>query len=239
MRKLSEIMVRSGLQTYREIIHVALFSIVSSLVLFPVLLFLPVPLALLLLVLLYVPLAAGALYACHRILQGEKGSVRTMLKGTLAHYGSSFVFGLVCALFVLILVSSWWYYGSRSGMMSLALAVFQTYFVALFFISQTYTLSLVVQERLGIFSAMGRSVKLFVARPMYTIGACFQMLCFAVLLGVTVVGFACLYMGMIGFFANLVTANVLRKDEEASPSGSGADESTAVSGDFHLAGRES
>ncbi|MFB6365374.1 hypothetical protein ACFCP7_15055 [Paenibacillus elgii] len=239
MRKLSEIMVRSGLQTYREIIHVALFSIVSSLVLFPVLLFLPVPLALLVLALLYVPLAAGAIHACHRILQGEKGSVRTMLKGTLAHYGASLVFGLVCALFVVILVSSWWYYGSRSGTMSLALAVFQTYFVALFFISQTYTLSLVVQERLGIFSAMGRSVKLFVARPMYTIGACFQMLCLTVLLGVTVVGFACLYIGMIGFFANLVTANVLKKDEEEARSGSGADESTAISGDYHLAGRES
>ena len=221
MRKLSQVIVQSGVWIYREIIAVALLSVVSSLVLLPFVFFLPVGVALVFIALVYVPLCTGALDACHRMLKGERGLLGAMFRGAVRHYGASVVFALVCALFVVILASSWWYYGNRSGTFYFALAVFQTYFVAMFFVSQTYTLPLVVQERIGIFAAMGKSVKLFASHPGYTFGAFLQIVCLALLLGLTVVGFAGLFVGMVGIYANLITANLLTKKEEASEPESG------------------
>ncbi|ULL18761.1 hypothetical protein DVH26_32595 [Paenibacillus sp. H1-7] len=222
MRKLSEMVARTGVQVYREIIFVFLLSMISSAVLVPVVLLLPVAFAFIALIVLYVPLCTGVIYACHRKLQGERAGIRAMLAGAGKYYLPSLLFGLVCALFVLILVSSWWYYGSKNGTLYLTLAVFQTYFVAMFFVSQLYVLPLVVQEKAGIFTAMGRSMKLFVAHPMYTIGAFIQAVSMALLLGLTVIGFGCLYLGMLGMFLNQITANVLPgKEAEAVGSENG------------------
>lgn len=235
MRKLGEMVARTGVHVYREIVFVFLVSVISSAVLVPVVLLLPVPFAVIALILLYVPLCTGVLYASHRKLQGEKAGAGEMFAGAGKYYLSSLLFGMVCALFVLIIVSSWWYYGSKSGAMYLALAVFQTYFVAMFFVSQTYTLPLVVQENAGIFTAMGKSMKLFVAHPMYTIGAFIQAVSVALLLGLTVIGFGCLYMGMLGIYANRITANLLPKKESES---SGSENEAFSSGGAKLLGRE-
>lgn len=224
MKKLSQIVTQSGVQVYREIVPVALFSIVSSLVLLPFVFFLPYGLAALFAVLLYVPLCTGVLYASHRMLDGGKGKLRTMWKGTLQFYGASVVFGAIMAVFVLILIASWWYYGGRSGTAYFALAVFQTYFIAMVLVSQVYTLPLVVQERIGVFAAIGRSFKLFIANPMYTVGAFIQMVCLTVILGITIVGFAGLYVGMVGIYLNMLTANLIR--EKDADSGSGKEKRT-------------
>lgn len=223
VKKLSVIVVQSGKLVYREIIPVALSSAISSLVLVPLVFLLPLGWALVLLPLIYVPLCTGVLYACHRLLEGEKFQIRAIFFGARKCYGASVVFALVCSLFALILVSSWWYYGNKQGAFYFALAVFQTYFVAMFFVSQIYALPLVIQERIGIFRAMGKSFKLFVAHPLYTIGAFVQIVCLTLVLGVTVVGFACLYVGMIAMYANLVTANVLPQPETDSGIGRGAE----------------
>jgi hypothetical protein len=230
MRKLSDVVVQSGVQVYREIVPVALFSAISSVVLLPFIFFLPAGLALIFIPLLYVPLCTGVLYAGHRILKGERSRIRLMFEGAWKHYGASLGFALIVSFFVLILVSSWWYYGSRQGVFYFALSVFQTYFVAMVFVSQIYTLPLIVQEGMGLFSAIGRSFKLFVSHPLYTIGAFLQIVCLTVILGITVVGFACLYVGMLGIYANLVTANLLPKpdrgsaprDEESGRGGNGS-----------------
>ncbi|MDF2669044.1 MAG: hypothetical protein K0R67_1350 [Paenibacillus sp.] len=219
MKKLSQIVTGSGVQIYREIVPIALFSIVSSLALIPFVFFLPVGLALVFVVLVYLPLCTGALYAAHRILSGDKGKVRMMWKGAFKFYGASLVFGLMIALFVLILVSSWWYYGGKSGSMYFVLAVFQTYFVAMVMVSQVYTMPLVVQEGIGIIPAIGRSVKLFLANPLYTIGAFVQIVCLTIILGITVVGFAFLFVGMISIYLNMLTANVIRKEDADNGSG--------------------
>ncbi|MDT2259508.1 hypothetical protein P7H06_08250 [Paenibacillus larvae] len=120
-------------------------------------------------------------------------------------------------LFVLILVSSWMYYGSRSGMGYFILAVFQTYFVTMFFVSQLYTLPLVIQQETGFFRAVNQSIKLFLKHPLYTIGAFFQVVCVTVTLVLTVVGFMALYPGVMGIYLNKVTANLIRTPEESGP----------------------
>lgn len=215
MKKLNQIVAQSGAQVFREIVPVALFSIVSSLVLLPFVFFLPIGMAVFLAVLLYVPLCTGVLYATHRMLEGGKGKLRLMWQGALKFYGASLVYGLMLAVFGLILVSSWWYYGGKSGTFYFIIAVFQTYFIAMALVSQVYTLPLVVQEKVGIFTAIGRSFKLFIANPLYTIGAFVQIVCLTVILGITIVGFGFLYVGMIGIYLNMLTANLIRKEEGA------------------------
>ncbi|TMV47561.1 hypothetical protein FE783_21425 [Paenibacillus mesophilus] len=233
MRKLSVIVVQSAKKVFQDIIPVALLSIVGALVLVPFVFFLPVGISLFLLPFIFVPLCAGALHATHKMMKGERAKLSALFAGAWRYLLPSIVFAFLCSLFILIIVSTWWYYGSKSGTLYFALAVFQSYFVAMVFVSQLYTLPLIVQERVGVFAAMGRSVKLFLAHPGYTVGAFIQLLSLTVLLGVTVVGFGCLFLGMYGIYSNLVTANLLKKpEEEDNESGSAhAKEAEARSGD--------
>ncbi|AHD04196.1 hypothetical protein ERICII_00349 [Paenibacillus larvae subsp. larvae DSM 25430] len=113
MRKLSEIMVQSGILIYREITRLALFSLVCSAVLIPIGFFFPIPIAFLLLSAVYFPLMAGVLYSCHHYLSKKHGGTRKIFRGAIRFYLPSVLFGLLIGLFVLILVSSWMYYGSK------------------------------------------------------------------------------------------------------------------------------
>ncbi|MBD2863705.1 DUF2189 domain-containing protein [Paenibacillus oceani] len=214
MRKLSEIVIQSGKRIYQDIISVALFSIMGALVLVPFVFFLPVGISLFVLPFVIVPLCAGALHATHRMMKGERPKVSALFAGAWKFILPSFVIAFATSIFILIIVSTWWYYGGKPGMLYFALAVFQTYFVAMVLVSQLYALPLIVQQGLGVFTAMGRSVKLFLAHPGYTVGAFVQLLSVTVLLGLTVIGFAALYLGMYAIYSNLVTANLLAKPEE-------------------------
>ncbi|MDQ1910441.1 hypothetical protein RAC89_08010 [Paenibacillus sp. GD4] len=214
MRKLNEMIVKSGGYVYREMISVFLFSAVSSLVLVPVIFLLPIGVALAVLPLIYAPLVAGVFHACYRVVSGERPRLKDVFEGALRFFLPAVGFGLLCALFVLILASTWWFYGSKDSMWSWALAIFQSYFVAMFFVSQVYTLPLIVQERESLFRAVGRSVKLTVTHPGYTFGAFVQVIALTVLLGLTVVGFAFLFTGTLGIYANLITRNLLQGPEE-------------------------
>ncbi|MNI46936.1 hypothetical protein D3C73_1014240 [compost metagenome] len=180
---------------------------------------LPIPIAAIVLILLYAPLVAGVIYASNRHLQGARLKVADVLRGAVKYWAPAMVFALLCAVFMVILISSWWYYGNRSGMFYFALAVFQTYFVAMFFVSQMYTLTLVVQQELGIFRAIGRSVKMFIKHPAYTIGAFFQSLSVAVLLLLTVIGFLFLYVGIMGIYLNRITRNLLPEEDNEEAEG--------------------
>jgi len=214
MRKLSYIVVQSAKRVFQDIVPVALLSMVGALLLVPFIFFMPVGVSLFALPLIFVPLCAGALHASHRMMKGEKLKLKAMFAGAWTFLLPSLAMAIVYSAFILIIVSTWWYYGGKSGTMYFALAVFQTYFVAMVFVALLYALPLVVQERMGVFAAMGRSVKLFLRHPGYTIGAFIQLLSLTVLLGITVVGFGCLFLGMYGIYANLVTANVLARPEE-------------------------
>jgi hypothetical protein len=239
MKKLSEIVVQSGVRIFRDITSVALFSLISSLVLVPAILVLPIPFAAALLCLLYMPLVTGAIYAGNEMLSGQKAKLSSMLRGTIQHYVSSLLFGMLSLLFVLIIISSWWYYGNKSGLFYFALAVFQTYFVAMFFISQLYTLPLLVQEKVGIWTAIGRSAKLFIKHPGYTVGAFLQMLSIGVLLLLTVVGFAGLYVGSMAIYMNLLTRNLLPKEEENEGAQGSKDSWTLMRDQDHFQSKES
>jgi hypothetical protein len=231
MRKLNQIIVQAAGRVYRDMVPVTLFSLISSLFLVPIVFFLPLPVALLLLPFVYMPAVYGVFYAVYRMLKDGRAKARDVLAGAVKGYIPATVFGIVCTLFVLILVSTWWYYGNKEGMLYKTVAIFQTYFVAMVFVSQIYTLPLVIQEKMGIFSAMGRSVKLFVTHPGYTIGAFLQAACLTVVLLVTVVGYAALFNGIMGIYAHMVTRNLLQgKNPESSGESTGAEGGGSVNG---------
>lgn len=213
MRKLNEVLIRSGVEVYREIIPVSLYSLVSSAILVPLVLFLPAPFALALFPLLYMPLVYGVLYAYHQKQEGKRTGLRSVFAGAAQGFVPALVFGFLCSLLILILWSTWWYYGGKDGLMNLSFAVFQTYFVVMAFVSQFYTLQLVLQQKLGIGKAMAESVKLFFRYPGYTLGAFIQALCVSVLLLLTIVGFAALFNGIMAIYQHKVAYNVLHPDE--------------------------
>lgn len=219
MRKLNQVLVSTGMESFREIVPITLLSLTSSAFLVAIVIFTPIVLAFILIPLLYMPLVFGVFYAYHRRTEGKKLMVREMLSGARKGFGPAMIFGLLCSLLVLILWSTWWFYGGRDGAVSWTITIFQTYFVAMALVSQFYTLQLVIQQKTGIFKAMGESVKLFLRHPAYTIGAFFQALCVGVMLTVTVVGFAALFNGLLAVYLHKATYNVLHPDEEAKTEG--------------------
>ncbi|PYE42350.1 hypothetical protein HUB98_18920 [Paenibacillus barcinonensis] len=217
MRKLSEVLVKSGVEIYRDIIPVALYSVGSSVVLVPILMFAPIPLAVLLLAVIYMPLLFGVSYAVHHRLERKerRNGLRDMWEGTLKGLLPGGVTGLLFAVLGFILWSTWWYYGGQGGMAGMAVGMFQTFFVILALISQFYTWQLVLQRGMGTLQAMGESVKLFFRYPGYTVAACFQAVCLTALLMLTVVGFGALFAGMFAIYQHKVTFNLIEPEEEA------------------------
>ncbi|WP_051217594.1 hypothetical protein [Paenibacillus assamensis] len=213
MKKLSVVIAQTGRQVYEQILKVLGYSLICSLVLAPMLLLMNVALAVICFSLVLFPLLSGVFYACHLQLSGEMVTFRHIVAGFRKFYVRSVGFGLFLTLFALILISSWWYYGDQGNMLHFTIAVFQTYFVMMALISQLYTMPLVYREQLSMFQAMGKSVKLFLRHPLYTVGAFLQALCLMFILAVTVVGFLGLFVGMFGYYLNLLTANVLKETE--------------------------
>ncbi|WP_153976603.1 hypothetical protein [Paenibacillus xylanilyticus] len=220
MRKLSEVLVKSGVEIYRDIIPVALFSAASSLILVPILMLAPLPIAIMLLAVIYMPILFGVCYTIHHRLERKerRNGPRDLWAGTLKGIVPGGAVGILIAVLGFILWSTWWYYGEQGGMLGTAVSVFQTFFVLMALMSQFYTWQLVLQKNMGIIQAMGESVKLFFRHPGYTMGACFQALCLTALLGLTVVGFGALFAGMFAIYQHKVAQNVLEPQEEPNMS---------------------
>jgi hypothetical protein len=219
MRKLHQVLVSTGTETFREIVPITLLSLASSAVLVPVVIFTKLALAFILIPLLYMPLVYGVFYAYHQRTEGRKLALREVLIGARKGFGAAVSFGLLCSLLLLILWSTWWFYGGREGTMNWTIVIFQTYFVAMVLVSQFYTLQLVLQRQMGIFKAMGESVKLFLRHPAYTIGAFFQAMIVSIMLTVTVAGFLALFNGMLAVYLHKAAYNVLNPDEEVETEG--------------------
>ena len=81
MRKLSEVLVKSGMEIYRDIIPVALYSVGSSVLLVPILMFAPIPVAVLLLAIIYMPLCSVFVTQCIIGWSGRSGGMGFVICG--------------------------------------------------------------------------------------------------------------------------------------------------------------
>lgn len=217
MRKLNGILVTTGAEVYREIVPVALYSLLSSLILIPAIMLLPITVSLVVVPFIYMPLFFGVLHVFYHKLERKtrRSGMRDLLEGTKKGYLASVIMGLFISLLVIILWSTWWYYGSKEGMFYTIIALFQTYFVIMALISQFYTFQLILQKEMNIFRAMGESAKLLFRYPGYTVGAFFQAALLSLLLALTAVGFFVLFNGIMGVYLHQITANILEEEEQA------------------------
>lgn len=158
MRKLSEVLVKSGAEIYRDIISVALYSVVSSIVLVPILMFAPLPIAVMLLALIYMPLLFGVCYAMHHRLERKerRNGLKDIWLGTVKGIIPGGSVGVLFAVLGFILWSTWWYYGGQGGITGTAVGVFQTFFVLMAVMSQFYTWQLVLQKTWASFRRWGK-----------------------------------------------------------------------------------
>lgn len=113
MRKLNDVLKKTGVEIYREITAVALYSMITSLVLVTVVMFVPLMVALLLLPVLYMPLFYGVCYAYHRKTERGKSRLKDVFQGAIKGLGPAVVMGFFFVVMALILWSTWWYYGAK------------------------------------------------------------------------------------------------------------------------------
>ena len=78
----------------------------------------------------------------------------------------------------------------------------------MFLISQVYAVPFLVKHDLKLFTAMNKSIKIFMGKPLYTFGLFIQITSITLLLSFTVIGFLLLYVGIIGIFVLTSVNNI-------------------------------
>jgi hypothetical protein len=215
---ISQVVKMSAGKVFEHVLPLTGLSVVVSLFLLPPLFLMPLPIALLYLTLLGVPLAGLAVFAAQKVMRREKWLGRPLavwakrLPGMLG-------LGSLYAVLGFILYSSWWYHVQHDvGLMNLSfyIALFQSYFVGMFFISQLYTLPLLFDEaeKRSVVRCMLLSMQTAFKRPGYAVSLFVQLLCVGVLLGFTVIGFFFLFPGIGGVLVQTATKGVLQTAEE-------------------------
>lgn len=199
---MSQTVRQAGHAIFQHIMLVIGISMLWSLFVVPALVILPVPAALLFVLLTLMPATAAACAVFHRVLAGGEHYRPGMFSRTFFHYYlRTFILGLVTALALVIIASQWWVYATLNHSYAVfLLAVFQTYLCLAFLATQVYALPVLVVNDCSIMQAVNRSMKCFMCRMGYTIALFIQLLCIIVLLAVTVIGFFLLFIGIYAIF---------------------------------------
>ncbi|PAD91106.1 hypothetical protein [Shouchella clausii] len=199
---------------YQSIVSVVAISLFVSVIMLPGILFLPWQLAIAFALLVGGPVWFGASKAVEAMLQEKKGTnILTFLKATKTHCFQGIAFASFLGGFVLIVVSSWWLWAVEGTWFAFAIACFQTYFAGMVALSQLYTVPLVIKYGLKLPKAMLVSIKVLLANPLYTIGAFLQLVLFAALLSMTIVGSALLLPGVAAVFVSRMTSGAMSRSD--------------------------
>jgi hypothetical protein len=215
---ISQVVKLSAGKVFEHVLPLTGLSVVVSLFLLPPLFLLPLPVGLLYLALLGVPLAGVAVFASQRLMRREKW-LGSPLKTWARRLPGMLGLGALYAVLGIILYSSWWYHFRHDvGLMNLSfyIALFQSYFVGMFFISQLYTLPLLFdeQEQRPVLRCVLLSMQTAFKRPGYAVSLFVQLLCVGVLLGFTVIGFFFLFPGIGGVLVSTAAKQVLQGDQD-------------------------
>jgi len=160
------------------------------------------------------PLLVGAAWAVQQLLLDRSSSViKSFFQGVKKYFLPSIGYSLFLSFFVIIIAASWWHYNQVGGTFAFALACFQTYFCGMVFLSQIYTVPLLVKFEYSLKDSIFTSVKLLVKNPLYTILSFFQILSVFALLLLTVVGLFIIFPALATLFNNIVTSTVIATEE--------------------------
>lgn len=200
MKTLSQVLRKTGHEIYENIITIVGLSFLWFSFLIPGIFFLKIPFAILYLVFFALPSLAAVLYAMKFKLDRKDFSYTLFFKGFVKFYKRSLLYSLLVSLFVLILISSWWYYFHNSNLFNFIIAVFQSYFFIFINLAFFYTLPILVKTDQKISKCLKESLALFLQKGKYTVGAFIQIFTVGVLLLVTVVSVPLLFAGMLSVF---------------------------------------
>jgi hypothetical protein len=210
---MSGVVKTAARQVFDHIVGVLGISLAVSAALVPPLFFLPIGLAVVYLALFGVPLFGWGIFVSKQVVEKRRWEWKEMAV-FVRHLPGLFGLGLLYSLMGLILYASWWYHfstGSGAFSLSLVIALFQTYFVGLFFLSQLYALDEMFSGQGPWYRCVLTSMQMVLRRPGYAMGLFLQLFSVALLLLFTVVGFFFLFPGILGVVLT-VAARAVRGD---------------------------
>ena len=217
MNRLSGILKKSGHDIFENIVEILGISLMASIPVLPAV-FMVLPIGIVYLLLLAMPCFIAAFYALRQKMDRKPFKYKSFFTGFKKYYLRGLAYGFIIGLFLLILISSWWYYFKVKTILAFTIAMFQSYFFIMICASQMYTVSILVTEDLSLFKCINESMKLFLDNPGYTIGTLIQILALSALLILTVVSVPLLLAGMISIFLINTYDNLLlkykKKDKE-------------------------
>lgn len=212
MNTLSYVIKKSGHDIYENIMNVVGVSLLSFIIVMPAIFFLPVSMGIFYILLTAVPAFTAALYVINKKINKRTFKFRDFFIGLKKYYLKSLILGMILALFIAIIVISWWYCIKVQTMISFVIAMFQTYFFIMICLSQVYLLPiLILEDKKNFISCTKLSIKLFFDNSSYTIGMLIQIITVGLLLLVTVVSVPLLFSGLLSVFLINNYNNILLK----------------------------
>lgn len=215
MDGLTHVLRITGREYYKHIVSMVLISLIIATIVSPSVFLIKLPFALLYLLLISGPLLVGAAWTVQQLLLDKSTSVlKTFFVGMKKYFFSSIAYSLFLSFFIIIVVASWWHWSQVGGTFAFGLACFQTYFCGMIFMSQIYTLPLLVKYEYSLKNSIFLSVKYLIKNPIYTMLAFIQIVSIFALLLLTVVGLVIIFPSLSTLFSNLVASNVIANDNE-------------------------
>ena len=201
LQPISSILKTTSHQIFVHIILTVYLSFIWSMSIVVPAVSLPVPAACLLMVFTVTPSAAAVFSIVNKTSDGVRYKFGNFIKEFFRLYRKSFSFGLILTGALLIPITQWWYYLEINGSyLVFVFSVFQTYLCLTFLASQVYTLPFLVADNLKLLQAMNKSIRCFLEHIWYSIGLFIQIVSVSLLLGITVMGFVLMFMGILAFF---------------------------------------
>ncbi|MFE7062187.1 hypothetical protein ACFVAD_08545 [Sutcliffiella sp. NPDC057660] len=215
MDGLTHILRVTGREYYKHIVAMVFISFLVVTVLSPSFFLIQLPYSIFYVMLVSGPIFVGAAWAVQQLLLDKSQSVIVMFfTGMKKYFLASVGYSLFLSFFVVIVAASWWHYTQVGGTFAFALACFQSYFCGMIFLSQIYTIPLLVKFQYSLKDSIFTSVKLLVKNPLYTILSFLQITSIFCLLLLSVVGLFFLFPSLSTLFCNIVTSNVIGTEEE-------------------------
>lgn len=211
MNSLSKVLIKSGHDIYENIVYVVIISIIWFIFIFPAIFVLTPYAGVIYFIFTSIPAFTAILYLTRQRIDRKSFSYKLFFTGLKKFYIRTFIYSMLFSIFVMIPVSSWWYYFQTKTMFTFIIAVIQTYLFIFIILSQVYFLPLLVSENKNLISAINMSIKLFLDNGMYTFGSLIQIISVSILLLVTIVGVPLLWAGMVSIFLINLYDNLLLK----------------------------
>ena len=216
MLSMSKLITKSGSTVYQNMLSVLTVSVIWSFLLVPFIFILPFQTAAIYFVFMAFPATMAAFGAIAQKLQNDRTNVvKAYFQSFKQFYVRGLFVGIILAILIVIPVSTWYMYVSTDGgYMMFLFSMVQSYLCAMFLLAQVYTAGLIVMKNQGVVKSMNESIRIFLAKPTYTIGVFLQLLSVCVLLCLTVVGFFLLFVGIFAVFMINSVDNALRVEEK-------------------------